>query len=121
MAALRFVSAGAAHPVVGAVARDAGVAVEGSFGAVGAMLEKFRAGEPCDVLILTHAQVVALTGSADVLPGTAADLGMVPTSIAVRAGDPAPDVGDALLSLVADLDITEPALEPAIQDGVQHC
>ena len=95
MAALRFVSAGAAHPVVGAVARDAGVAVEGSFGAVGAMLEKFRAGEPCDVLILTHAQVAALTGSADVLPGTAADLGMVPTSIAVRAGDPAPDVGDA--------------------------
>jgi molybdate transport system substrate-binding protein len=95
MAALRFVSAGAAHPVVGAVARDAGVTVEGSFGAVGAMLEKFRAGEACDVLILTHAQVAALTGSADVVPGTAADVGMVPTSIAVRAADPAPDVGDA--------------------------
>jgi molybdate transport system substrate-binding protein len=95
MAALRFVSAGAAHAVVGAVAREAGVAVEGSFGPVGAMLEKFRAGEACDVLILTHAQVAALTGSADVVPGTAADLGMVATSIAVRAADPAPDVGEA--------------------------
>ncbi|HXS53707.1 MAG TPA: GNAT family N-acetyltransferase [Usitatibacter sp.] len=94
MAALRFVSAGAAQGLVGAVAREAGAAVEGSFGAVGAMLEKLRAGPACDVVILTHAQVAALTGEGAVIPGTAADLGVVATSIAVRTADPAPRVED---------------------------
>jgi molybdate transport system substrate-binding protein len=92
MATLRFVSAGAAQGLVGTVARAQGLAVEGSFGAVGAMLEKLRAGEPCDVVILTHAQVAALTAEAAVVPGTSADLGAVATSIAVRAGDAAPRV-----------------------------
>lgn len=95
MTTLRFVSAGAAQGLVGAVARAQGIGVEGSFGAVGAMLEKHHAGEPCDVVILTHAQIAALTASRGVVPGTAADLGTVATSIAVRAGDPAPDVHDA--------------------------
>lgn len=95
MATLRFVSAGAAQGLVGAVAREGGFTVEGSFGAVGAMLEKLRAGEPCDVVILTHAQIAALTAEAAVIPGSAADLGAVATSIAVRAADPAPRVDDA--------------------------
>ena len=90
--AMRFVSAGAAQALVRAVAADAGVAVEGGFGAVGAMLERFRAGDGCDVVILTHAQIAELTARAEALPGSAADLGCVPTSVAVRAGDPAPDV-----------------------------
>jgi len=93
--ALRFVSAGAAQALVRAVAGEAAIAVEGSFGAVGAMLEKFRAGESCDVVILTHAQIAALTASADAQPGSSADLGAVPTSIAVREGAAAPDVGSA--------------------------
>ena len=95
MATLRFVSAGAAQGLVGSVARAQQQPVEGSFGAVGAMLEKLRAGEPCDVVILTHAQIAALTGEGAVVPGTAADLGEVATSIAVRAADPAPRVDDA--------------------------
>lgn len=94
MTALRFVSAGAAHGIVARLAREQGIGVEGSFGAVGAMLEKHRAGEACDVVILTHAQIAELTARGGVVPGTAADLGTVATSIAVRAGDAAPRVGD---------------------------
>ncbi len=95
MATLRLLSAGAAQGLVGATARAAGVSFEGSFGAVGAMLEKHRAGEPCDVVILTHAQIAALTAQGAVAPGSAADLGAVATSIAVRAQDAAPRVDDA--------------------------
>ncbi|HSN21515.1 MAG TPA: GNAT family N-acetyltransferase [Usitatibacter sp.] len=94
MTTLRFVSAGAAQGLVGAVARAQAGGVEGSFGAVGAMLEKLRAGEPCDIVILTHAQIAMLTAQGAVVPGTAADLGAVATSIAVRAADAAPAVGD---------------------------
>lgn len=91
----RFISAGAAQGLVGTFARDQDHAIEGSFGAVGAMLERFRAGEPADIVILTHAQIAQLTSAAGVVPGTAADLGAVPTSVAVREGDATPDVSTA--------------------------
>lgn len=89
---LEFVSAGAAQGLVSAIARQEGVEVEGSFGAVGAMLEKFRAGEPCDVVILTNAQIAKLAAEGHVEADTCVDLGTVPTAIAVRAGDDAIDV-----------------------------
>ncbi len=95
MEALHFVSAGAAQALVRRVAAQAGVAVEGSFGAVGAMLEKFRAGERCDVVILTAAQIGELVARGEADGRTCADLGAVATSVAVRASDPAPHVGDA--------------------------
>lgn len=95
---LRFVSAGAAQALVGAIARELGVEVAGSFGAVGAMLEKLEAGEACDVVILTRAQIGALAAKGRVRADSVADLGAVPTSIAVRAADPVPDVsGEAAL------------------------
>jgi molybdate transport system substrate-binding protein len=92
---LRIISAGAAQGVVFAHAAHHGDHVEGSFGAVGAMLEKFRAGEAADLVILTHAQIAELTARGEVVPGTAADLGAVPTSIAVRAGERNTDVSSA--------------------------
>jgi len=92
---LRFVSAGAAQAVVKTLAARVGIPVEGSFGAVGAMLEKLRAGEPCDVVILTRRQVDELAGEGRVAADTIADLGMVPTAIAVRERAEAPDVSDA--------------------------
>ena len=82
---LEFISAGAAHGLVATVARERGIEVAGSFGAVGAQLEKFRAGSPCDLVILTHAQVTALAASGEVEADSCADLGSVATSIAVRA------------------------------------
>lgn len=92
---LRFISAGAAHGLVAACAKDEGLEVDGSFGAVGAMMERFRAGDAADIVILTHAQIAQLTAEAGVVPGTAADLGAVPTSVAVKASDPSPGVADA--------------------------
>jgi molybdate transport system substrate-binding protein len=86
------VSAGAAHGLVAAVAKEAGVEVEGSFGAVGAQLEKFLAGEACDVVILARAQFPKLVAEGRVIADTLADLGSVPTSIAVREGAAIPDV-----------------------------
>jgi len=89
---LAFVSAGAAQALVHATAKAAGLAVEGSFGAVGAMLEKLNAGEAADVVILTRAQVEQLAKEGRVLAETVADLGTVATAIAVRATDPPPDI-----------------------------
>lgn len=89
---LDFVSAGAAQGLVAAIARKKGVEIAGSFGAVGAMLEKFRGGDACDVLILTDAQITDLAARGEVAAETCADLGSVATSVAVREGDPVPDV-----------------------------
>ena len=95
---VNFVSAGAAQGLVTSLAKDAAVEVAGSFGAVGAMRDKFLAGEACDVLILTHAQIAELAAQGRVDSLTSADLGSVPTAIAVRAADPVPDVsGEAPL------------------------
>ena len=91
---LRFVSAGAAHGIVEAIARQRAVRVEGSFGAVGAQLEKLDAGEPADIVILTRAQIERLAAQSRVARETISDLGVVPTSVAVRSGTPAPDIAD---------------------------
>lgn len=95
MTRLDFLSGGAAHGLVRALAADAGVEVGGQFGAVGAMRERFLAGEPCDIVILTHAQVMELCAQERAEPRMCADLGCVATSVAVRARDAAPDVSTA--------------------------
>lgn len=89
---LHLLSAGAAHSIVHKVARAAGVEIQGTFGAVGAILERFESGEACDVVILTRKQIDQLAAQGRVVAGSAADLGDVATSIAVRAGKPRPDV-----------------------------
>jgi molybdate transport system substrate-binding protein len=92
---LRFVSAGAAQALVAREARNEGIEVEGIFGAVGAMREKYLEGEPCDIVILTRKLIDELASQERVLAQGVVDLGSVPTAIAVRASDPAPDVSDA--------------------------
>lgn len=103
---LRFVSAGAAQGLVESLAREEAVEVAGSFGAVGAMLEKLLAGEPADVVILTRAQIDQLAADGRALRESVADLGAVATSIAVRAADAPPDIssGDALRAALAAAD-----------------
>ena len=95
---LHVLSGGAAQAVVLAIEEEfraaTGASVRGTFGAVGAMREKLRGGEPCDVVILTAALVAELEREDRVLPGTSAPLGRVRTGIAVRAGEPMPDIAD---------------------------
>src|SRR5215218_7079930 len=89
---LRLVSAGAAQGLVEAIARDHGIEVGGTFGAVGAMQEKLDAGEPADIVILTRRQIETLARDARVLGPSVADLGMVPTAIGVPEARALPDV-----------------------------
>lgn len=91
---LDVISAGAAHSLVTALASESAIELVGSFGAVGAMREKFLAGEACDLLILTKPQIAALIAEARVVGDSAADLGAVRTAIAMRTGEAAPDIAD---------------------------
>jgi len=94
---LTVLSAGAAKGLVTemmpAFVAATGVAVESTFGAVGAMQQKLAAGEPCDVIILTAAMIDRLEKDGGVLP-TSAPLGRVRTGVAVRAGEALPDIHD---------------------------
>jgi molybdate transport system substrate-binding protein len=96
---LHVLSGGAAQGLVTALAGEfraaTGYEIAGTFGAVGAMKEKLLGGAPADVLILTRALIDELAVAGQVAPGTAADLGRVRTGVAVRAGDPVPEVGSA--------------------------
>jgi molybdate transport system substrate-binding protein len=104
---LAVLSAGAAKGVVEAYApafrSSAGAELTGTFGAVGAIREQFLADAPCDVLILTAAQLDALAADGRVERDTIEPLGRVDTGIAVRSGEPHPDVRsvDALRACLA--------------------
>lgn len=97
MQTVQAISGGAAHGLVRALAAQLaqrGVAIEGSFGAVGAMRDKLLAGAPCDLLILTDSLIAELTRQGHVVAGSARPIGRVPTGIGVRAGEPRPDIHD---------------------------
>lgn len=92
---LHVLSAGAAKAVVNAVAVHVGVDLSGAFGAVGAMQDKFLAGESCDVIVLTRAMLDALAANEHVLGASISDLGRVRTGVAVKEGAARPDVATA--------------------------
>jgi molybdate transport system substrate-binding protein len=96
---LRILSGGAAQGLVSALAprfkAETGATIEGEFGAVGAMAAKLRAGAPADLLILTKALIEELTREGLALAGSATNLGVVHTGIAVRSSDPAPAIATA--------------------------
>lgn len=91
---LRFLSAGAAQGLVATLAAGAGIEVEGTFSAVGVIREKFLAGEACDIVILTRAQIAELSAQGRIAADTAADLGTVQTAVAVKSGSTIPDIRD---------------------------
>jgi molybdate transport system substrate-binding protein len=94
--AIRVLSAGAAKGLVADLeatfTAKSGFGIDGVFNAVGAIKEKFLAGEGCDVLILTDPIIQDLTGQGFLLAGSAAPLGVVRTGIAVREESPDPDI-----------------------------
>ncbi|WP_427913841.1 molybdate ABC transporter substrate-binding protein [Ramlibacter sp. MMS24-I3-19] len=95
MQTVQVISGGAAHGLVRALSAQLAqrnVAIEGSFGAVGAMRDKLLAGTPCDLLILTDTLIAELTKQGHVVPGSARPVGRVPTGIGVRAGESRPDI-----------------------------
>ena len=92
MVTLNILSGGAAQGLVRALADDFesqhDLHLSGTFGAVGAMKQKLIDGTPCDVLILTRPMVQDLVKEGHATEGTAHDLGVVKTGVAVLAGQP---------------------------------
>jgi molybdate transport system substrate-binding protein len=99
MTILNILSGGAAQGLVGSLApafkTRTGFDIAGEYGAVGAMADKLRGGVPTDIVILTAALVAKLADEAQVIPASIANVGLVETAVAVRAGDPKVSVGDA--------------------------
>jgi molybdate transport system substrate-binding protein len=93
---VHLLSAGAAQGLARAIedafTAETGVALSAAFGAVGTIQQRFDAGEPCDVIVLTAALIDALAARGAVREDTRATLGRVRTGIAVRANESAPDV-----------------------------
>ena len=98
MADLHVISAGAAKGLVQGLQdefqRDTGLALQCTFGAVGAMLERLNAGAPCDVIILTRAMIDALAREGRAAAPGIADLGWVHTGLALPSGVPPRPVSD---------------------------
>jgi molybdate transport system substrate-binding protein len=96
---LILLSGGAAEGLVRELRHEfqtsTGCVIAGTFGAVGAMREKLLAGATADLVLLTSPLIAELTRSGHVRSGSAVDVGLVHTGLAVRAGDPTPRVGDA--------------------------
>lgn len=69
-----------------------GIDIAGTFGAVGMMKDSLLAGTPCDVIILTDTLVAQLTASGQLAAGSAKDLGVVKTGVAVKSGGQPVDV-----------------------------
>jgi molybdate transport system substrate-binding protein len=99
MKSLRILSGGAAHGLVErirpAFEAATGCRIDGTFSAVGAMRDKLLAGEPADVMILSRALIDELVKTGHVVASSVVDVAKVATAIAVRQGDPLPDVATA--------------------------
>jgi molybdate transport system substrate-binding protein len=92
MNALKILSGGAAHGLVASLQPKfkamTGLELEGEFGAVGAMADKLRSGTPADIVVLTAAMISDLARENRVVAASIADIGLVETAVAIRAGDP---------------------------------
>jgi molybdate transport system substrate-binding protein len=99
MSSLNILSGGAAQGLVASLSpafkTQTGFDIKGEFGAVGAMADKLRQGTPTDIVILTAAIVAKLAEEKLVTASSIADVGLVETAIAVRAGDPPVTANDA--------------------------
>ncbi len=93
---LELLCAGAAKGLVNALQErflaDTGATINARFGAVGAIRELLLSGEPCDVMVATHAMIDSLAAEGQMLADTRRALGRVRTGLAVRSGEPRPDV-----------------------------
>ena len=96
---LIILSGGAAQSVVTALAGEfrarTGYELDCTFSAVGEMKARLLAGAAADLVILTHALIAELAAGGRVLADSCADLGRVRTGVAVRAGEPLPDIASA--------------------------
>jgi molybdate transport system substrate-binding protein len=72
--------------------RENGHKVNGTFGPVGAMMNKLKGGEKADIIVLSAAAMDELDKAGSLVAGSRADLGHATASVAVRAGATQPDI-----------------------------
>ncbi len=92
---LAVLSAGAAQAVVNNVAREAGLTLAATFGAVGVIRDRLMAGDPCDVIVLTQGMTEELVKVGQVAAEGVGLLGRVSTGVAVKEGAAPPDISTA--------------------------
>jgi molybdate transport system substrate-binding protein len=94
---LHIISAGAAMGLTRQLlGNQISINVGLNFGAVRAMYDYYVSGVPCDLLLLTRAQIDELDAAGCIITGSIVDVGHVKTGIAVRAGAKVdPDIHDA--------------------------
>jgi molybdate transport system substrate-binding protein len=122
MKTLRILSGGAAEGLVEALRpgfeATTGCAIDGVFGAVGAMKARLLSGEPADLVILSRALIDELALVGHVVAASARDIGVVQTAIAVRRGDVLPTVGSPqelreILRVADEIHLPDPVLATA--------
>ena len=93
---LHLLSGGAAQGLVahlqGSFKAQHLCSISATFSAVGVMKAALLAGAPCDVIILTDTLIAELMSSGHLLPGSAKNVGVVKTGVAVKSGDKPVDV-----------------------------
>jgi molybdate transport system substrate-binding protein len=93
---LHLLSGGAAQGLVshlqGSFKAQHLCSISGTFSAVGQMKSALLGGAPCDVIILTDTLIAELMASGHLLAGSAKNVGVVKTGIAVKSGDKTVDV-----------------------------
>ena len=93
---LHLLSGGAAQGLVahlqGSFKAQQLCSISGTFSAVGVMKAALLSGAPCDVIILTDTLIAELMSSGHLLPGSAKNVGVVKTGVAVKSGDKPVDV-----------------------------
>jgi molybdate transport system substrate-binding protein len=90
-----ILSAGAAESLVTRLMKtsvDEGTEIVPTFGAVGVTKESFLAGEDCDLFISSARGIAELRDTGQLDAEAVRDIGWVQTGIAIRTGDPTPDV-----------------------------
>jgi molybdate transport system substrate-binding protein len=93
---LKVLSAGTMHFALKDVGdnftRKTGTKLAITFGSVGGIKTKFEKGEPADVVILPKPDITALARAGKIAPDSVRDIARTELSIAVRKGQPKPDI-----------------------------
>jgi len=98
VSSLKLLSGGAAQGLVKSLTPQftsrTGWSIDGAYGAVGAMAERFHKGEAVDVMISTAALIAEFEREGLLQAGSSRAIGKVETAVAVRTGDKPPPIGD---------------------------
>src|SRR6266536_5340807 len=83
---------GAVHSLAGQFETFSGVRIEADFAPTLALLERLRGGESADVVILTREGLDELAREGRVVADSCVDLARSWVGVAVKAGEPHPDI-----------------------------